>query len=89
MEKKIEREKQVKEMGLGPWGCLKMGKNIRHCSPKPGFQRLNSYLMTIESRKRLFKQLEVKVHEGLHYCTYPAGIGCIDLGYPTNLVSRS
>lgn len=42
-------------MGLGPWGYLKMGENIRYCSPKSGFQRLNSCLVTIHSRKTLFK----------------------------------
>lgn len=34
-KKKIYRKKQVKEMGLGPWGYLEKGENIGPYSPKP------------------------------------------------------
>lgn len=47
-------------MGLGPWGCPKMGENIRPFSPKPSLQRLNSYQVTIQSRKRLFSNEKSK-----------------------------
>lgn len=64
-EKKYRERNGSKRWGLDSGDAWRWEGNTRHCSPKPGFQRRSSYLVTIQSRKRLCKQLEVKVHERL------------------------